>query len=75
MCPEEVEFVGAEFGEVLKGVEEHGDILMIEFGFMSVCHGNFDEISVLMISILYYLGKNREGRGTFALLASWRCLS
>jgi hypothetical protein len=61
--------MGSEFGEVLEGVEEHGDVLMVIFRFMSVCDGDFDKVSILL-SVKWIQGVN-----TLALLASWRCLS
>ena len=72
MGPENVEFVGAEFGEILQGVEQHGYVLVVEFGFVSVCHGYFDKVRVLSSTLFK---KQYGGRGTLALLASWRCLS
>lgn len=50
MGPENIEFVSAEFREVLQGVEKHRDVLVVEFGFVSVCNGDFDKIRVLLLA-------------------------
>lgn len=63
--------MGSEFREVLQGVEEHGDILMVIFRFMSVCDGYFDEVGVLLLVQV----STRNGANTLALFASCRCLS
>ena len=62
--------MGSEFGEVLEGVEEHGDVLMVIFRFMAICDGYFDKVGVLLLATF------RKGEEvTLALFASWRCLS
>ena len=42
--------MGSEFGEILEGVEEHGDVLMVIFRFMAVCDGYFDKVGVLLLA-------------------------
>jgi len=49
--------VGSEFGEVLQGVEEHGNVLMVIFRFMAVCDGDFDKVGVLLSATF------QKGRG------------
>lgn len=48
----------SEFREVLEGIENEGDILVIEFRFMSICNGDLDEVGILMLACLgiWYLG-------------------
>ena len=62
--------MGSEFGEILEGVEEHGDVLMVIFRFMAVCDGYFDKVGVLSFETF-----RKEREVTLALFASWRCLS
>jgi hypothetical protein len=78
MCPENVQFVSAEFREILEGVEEHGNVLVVEFSFVAVCNRCFDKIRVLQLALEpteKRVDKRSRGWSTFALLASWRCLS
>ena len=51
--------MGSGFGEVLKGVEKHGNVLMVIFRFMAVCDGDFDKVGVLFVSNF------SEGRGGY----------